>query len=64
LWGEEGKKMMESGDETLKGGQGVVLLKRQRVYGAENYPWVEIRKALRKVFGDGAGPDTARGVAR
>jgi hypothetical protein len=55
--------MMESGDERLKGGQGVVLLKRQRVYGAENYPWVEIRKALRKVFGDEAGPDTASGVA-
>ncbi|KAH6844507.1 hypothetical protein B0I37DRAFT_164623 [Chaetomium sp. MPI-CAGE-AT-0009] len=62
LWGEEGKEMIREGDQRLKGGQGVVLLRRQRVYGAEDYPWAEIREALRKVFGDRAGADASGGV--
>ncbi|KAK4135995.1 hypothetical protein BT67DRAFT_229024 [Trichocladium antarcticum] len=32
-------------------GQGVVLLRRQRVYGAEDYPWKEINSAMKKVMG-------------
>jgi hypothetical protein len=40
------------GDKRLKGRRGVMLLRKQRVYGAEDYPWGQIYEALRRVFGD------------
>ncbi|KAK4038626.1 hypothetical protein C8A01DRAFT_37395 [Parachaetomium inaequale] len=63
LWGVEGKGMMTVGDERLvRGGEGVVLLRRQRVYGGEDYPWKEIHEVVRRVFGVGGGGAGVSGV--
>jgi hypothetical protein len=45
------------------GGGGLVLLKRQRVYGCEDYPWGEIHAALSRVFGNGKNAGEAAAVA-
>ncbi|KAL2135132.1 hypothetical protein VTI74DRAFT_9725 [Chaetomium olivicolor] len=50
VWGEEGSEMLERGGGELDGGEGVVLLRRQRVYGAEDYPWGEIHQAMMRVI--------------
>jgi hypothetical protein len=39
------------------------LLKRQRVYGCEDYPWGEIHAALSRVFGNGKNAGEAAAVA-
>ncbi|KAK4096390.1 hypothetical protein N658DRAFT_362154 [Parathielavia hyrcaniae] len=49
LWGVEGREMLEKGAEALGGGEGVVLLRRQRVYGAEEYQWGRILEEMMKV---------------
>ncbi|KAK4153782.1 heterokaryon incompatibility protein-domain-containing protein [Chaetomidium leptoderma] len=59
LWGPDGTEMLKRGEEVLvRGGEGVVLLRKQRVYGCEDYPWGEIREALERVFGRGSGGET------
>ncbi|KFY47142.1 hypothetical protein V495_02079 [Pseudogymnoascus sp. VKM F-4514 (FW-929)] len=52
LWGEEGVDLIRSGVDLLKGGEGIVLLKKQRVYGCEDYPWEKIYEVLTRVFRD------------
>jgi hypothetical protein len=63
VWaGAEGGGEVKSGGRGLEGGEGVVLLKRQRVYGCEDYPWGEIHAGLRRVIGDGKNAGEAAGV--
>ncbi|KAJ4286359.1 hypothetical protein N0V88_008065 [Collariella sp. IMI 366227] len=52
VWAEEGKVMLDKGDVRLEGGEGLVLLRKQRVYGAEDYPWGEIHAAMQKVVAE------------
>ncbi|KFY32521.1 hypothetical protein V493_00111 [Pseudogymnoascus sp. VKM F-4281 (FW-2241)] len=50
LWTEEGADLIRSDVDLLKGGEGIVLLKKQRVYGCEDYPWKDIYEAFTRVF--------------
>lgn len=52
LWGNE------EGASEIGEGKGVVLLRRQRVYGSEDYAWGEIYSATRKAFGNTEFPET------
>jgi hypothetical protein len=52
LWGEEGREILQKGgEEVLKGGEGIVSLRRQKVYGCEDYPWGRMRAAVDEVMG-------------
>ena len=39
----------------LTEGDGVVLRRRQRVYGCEDYPWGDISRAMNRVVGTNGG---------
>ncbi|KAK4119799.1 hypothetical protein N657DRAFT_693430 [Parathielavia appendiculata] len=61
VWTEDGRGVLERGAEALGGGEGLVLLRRQRVYGAEEYQWGRMLEEMQKVMsldgveGEGVG---------